>query len=398
VFLVLRLGAQLFQSRTVPPESEGVAETSRSVTFPGWEFQNVSLGLNYENRFFCTERDGYMSFTPNRIWHGGRYSVLCVLEIFFPAERVEKAFGMLCSLLRQSALNFPVSRDSVFFLILAVDSDVLPLVRSHSAFTEVPCLSSHDICSAFYKLDFGYTVFQARFRSADDRPFVTLNVLVTSTTQSDWNETWLRGFYYTPVGHYRFPGYYAAAFAYLVILPYRLRIFDYFDFFSRLDLDAPFRRDTPSSREDFFPLDKMVQKRAFLFGCFVKMDAPTVSQSVGKMTTSFLQTLDGHCGKSLRSHSIVTRLLRDERQAVPGIFQQLWLGYFSSPELKAFTEAWFNWPDGHRIHRWGDQQYYFRAHALFAINASQSIFTDLDMAGCTFYRSPSRRNATASKH
>jgi hypothetical protein len=37
--------------------------------------------------------------------------------------------------------------------------------------------------------------------------------------------------------------YYSAAFAYLVTLPSHLKLLDYFDFFSRLDLDAHFRRD-----------------------------------------------------------------------------------------------------------------------------------------------------------
>jgi hypothetical protein len=152
-----------------------------------------------------------------------------------------------------------------------------------------------------------------------------------------------------------FLGYYSAAFAYLVTLPYRLKLLDYFDFFSRLDLDAPFRRDTFTSKGDFFPVQVMVRRRAFIFGCFLKLDNPSVSMNVMNMTTLFLTTLGRECGRPLRSHSIVTGFLHNERQCILGIFQQFWLGYFSSPELKEFTSTWFAYPEGHQIHRWGDQ-------------------------------------------
>jgi hypothetical protein len=63
---------------------EAMVRRPRIVIFPGSNLTNVSLGLNYGEGFRCTERDGYMSFTPNRRWHNGRYSVLFVLAIFYP--------------------------------------------------------------------------------------------------------------------------------------------------------------------------------------------------------------------------------------------------------------------------------------------------------------------------
>jgi hypothetical protein len=241
-------------------------------------------------------------------------------------------------------------------------------------------------------------MFRARFSAITGEPTLNLTVLVTDVIQSHWNRSWLRQRHYTGIGQLPFSGYYSAAFAFLVTLPYRLKLLDYFDFFSRLDLDATFRRDTPSSLGDFFPVRKMIRRRAFLFGCFATCDDWRVSQNVMNMTTSFLERLNRECGKTLYSHSIVKGFLHDERQSIPGIFQQFWLGYFSSPELKKFTNAWFTYPEGYRIHRWGDQQYYFRAHALFAINTSETIVTDLDSAGCTYFRTlpydmriPSRR-------
>jgi hypothetical protein len=356
------------------------------VDFSDMRFRNVSLGLNYEERFFCTERDGFLSFTANRKWHSGKYSVLCVLAIFYPPEQIAKRFKMACTLLQRLTLTFSLCPCRLSFLIMAIDVDVLPLIRRHSEFTEMPCLSSPGICSAFGNLDFGYKVFRARFNSTITPAGVNLTVLVTSVTQSHWNETWLRQTHETGVGNYPFSGYYAAAFAYLITLPYRLRLFDYFDFFSRLDLDAPFRSDTPSARGDFFPVRKMVEKKAYLFGCFQRLDSYRVSTNVVNMTTGFFETLAGQCGKSLHSHSVVTGFLYSGRQCVPGIFQQFWLGYFSSPELRKYTNAWFAYPEGYQKHRWGDQQYYFRALALFVINASNKVIYDVNVAGCTFYR------------
>jgi hypothetical protein len=307
---------------------------------------------------------------------------------------------MAYKLLQRLTLTFSLCPCELSFLILAVDVDILPLVRRHPAFSEMPCLSSPDIGSTFRNLDFGYTVFRVGFDSTGAPDGVTLTVLVTSVIQSHWNKTWLRQMHETGIGNYPFSGYYAAAFAYLVTLPYRLRLFDYFDFFARLDLDAPFRRDTPSARGDFFPVRKMIEKRAYLFGCFQRLDSYRVSTNVANMTTAFLDTLSGECGKSLSSHSVVTGFLYSGRQCVPGIFQQFWLGYFSSPELRKYTSAWFTYPEGYKKHRWGDQQYYFRAHALFVINASKTLLYDVNVAGCTFYRgvpSPPTLNMTRKR-
>jgi hypothetical protein len=371
------------------PRMASMAGGPSDVIFPGIHLANVSLGLNYRDDFLCTEQDGYMSFTPNRQWHSGQYLVLCVLAIFYPPEEFQRRFDMACRVLRELSSEFSLSPDPVAFLILSIDADaLLPLVRAHSAFTEIPCQSSSEVCSAFLNLDYGYHVFQARFPSATNGVGNSLTVLVTNVVQSYWNATWLRAWHVTGgvEGGVLFNGYYAAVFAYLVTLPYRLRRLDYFDFFSRLDIDAPFRRGTPTAKDDFFPVSEMVRRRAFLFGCFVSLDDRRISVNVMNMTTLFLETLARECGKPLRSHSIVTGFLHNERQNIPGIFQQFWLGYFSCPELKQFTNTWFTYPNGYQIHRWGDQQYYFRAHSLFAINASRTIITNRNAAGCYYYR------------
>jgi hypothetical protein len=392
-FLILHFEWRTFEDQVVMVAllSESFKSPSRrspAVIFPGINFTNLSLGLNYDEGFFCTEQHGYMSFTPNREWHQGQYSVLCILTIFYPPEQLSTRFRMVCNILHRLSSAFTLSPGPVAFLILSIDVNVLPLVHAHSAFTEISCLSSSDVCSSFLNLDDGYHVFQTRFDSYVDDVGGNLTVFVTNVRQSEWNRTWLRQRHVTGGVENGVPflGYYSAAFAYLVTLPYRLKLLDYFDFFSRLDLDAPFQRDTPTSQGDFFPVRNMIERRAFLFGCFVRLDNPRVSVNIMNMTRLFLNRLKRQCTKPLRSHSRVIGFLYDERQCIPGIFQQFWLGFFSCPELKRFTNTWFAYPEGHRIYRWGDQQYYFRAYALFTINASRRIITNNDAAGCSYYR------------
>jgi hypothetical protein len=162
-----------------------------------------------------------------------------------------------------------------------------------------------------------------------------------------------------------FLAYYSATVAYLLTLSCWLKLCDYFDFFVRPDLEAPFRRDTATCHEDFLSVRKMIERRAFLFGCFVRLDDRHVSVTIMNMTRLFLKAMKRQWNKRPRSHSLVTGCLHNERQGVPGICQQFSLGLFSCPELRRFTGSWFAYPDGHRIHRWGDQQYYFRGHRLY---------------------------------
>jgi hypothetical protein len=154
--------------------------------------------------------------------------------------------SMACSVLERLALQFSLSPDPVAFLLLAVDLNLLRLVYAHQGFTELPCLSSSDICSKVLNLEYGYKVFSARFTSNAYDPGVNLTVLVTKAVQSYWSATWSRQYHITwgVTGGLPFPGHYSAVFAYWVTLPCGLKLFDYFDFFSKLDLDAPYRRDT----------------------------------------------------------------------------------------------------------------------------------------------------------
>jgi hypothetical protein len=86
----------------------------------------------------------------------------------------------------------------------------------------------------------------------------------------------------------------------------------------------------------------MIERRAFLFGCFVRLDNPPVSANIMNMTLLFLNTLKRQCSNLLRSHSLAIGFLHNERQRIPGIFQQFWLGFFSGAELRHLQNLGLN--------------------------------------------------------
>jgi hypothetical protein len=366
---------------------------SLSLRLPGQEVRfsqfvliNRSLGLNYEEEQICHTAHGFISFTPNRVWHSDAFSVLCVLSIFYPPEQTFGRFEMVCGLLARIAHCPSLCRGEVVFLVFGVGTDLFRFVSRRREFTPMTCLSTPQTCLWLTDLDFGYKVFSANFSSPNGvRLF---NVILTNARQSIWKDSWLRARHITPVGNLSFRGYYAAAFSYLISLPFRLRLLDYFDFFARLDLDADVRHEFRTIEHDLFPLSEMIARRAYLFGCRPSLDNPGVSVNVTLMTLSYLRSLERRCGGPQVSHSIAIGFLWSGRQAMPGLFQQFWLGFFSSPEVKGFTRYYLSFPGGYLVHRWGDQQYYFRTHALFGINASGTFIADRHPAGCRFAHNP----------
>jgi hypothetical protein len=336
----------------------------------------------------CHSSDPFLTFTPNREWHSPPYSVLVVLSIFYPPEERSVRFGYICELLRRLSQNRFESSDSVAFLVRSVDADLTAAIESRSEFSEAPCLSDPQICEHFQNLDYGYRVLNGVFSYDSGHPSRRFSVIYTNVHQTDYDPKWLREVHQTPIGNRTFPGYYSAACASFVVFSARFRILDYFDFYTKLDLDSPLEQNERLYYSEFFPMRQMAAKKAFVFGCKVMLDSAFISQNVFKMMRAFLAGLTNECGREIKSESLVKGYLRDQRQEIPGIFQQFWLGFFGSPEVKAFTESWFGFPEGHRIHRWGDQQWTFLVHALFAKNASQTLMIDLETAGCTWYRFP----------
>jgi hypothetical protein len=364
----------------------GSARRPNLVKFPGIHFMNVSLGLRFQVPSDCAFAGKSLAFTANRLWNFASLSVVVLLSIFYPPAEGGVRFSYACDLLRRVSQNHYDSEDRIVFLIRTVNAELRSIIASRSEFRIVPCLSHPHHCADFLNRDFRYLFLIGVFNYKSDHTSRRWNLLYTNVQQTDWTTSWLHQSHSTPVGNRTFPGFYAAACASFVVFPVRFRILDFFDYFAKLDLDAPLEPNDRLYYDEFFPIRRMAAHRSFLFGCKVMLDSESVSQSVFKMIRSYLDQLEIRCGRSIRSASLISGLLRDQRQEIPGIFQQFWLGFFASAEVEDFAQNWFAFGEGHRIHRWGDQQYSFIAHALFSANASRTLILDGGVAGCTWYR------------
>jgi hypothetical protein len=69
---------------------------------------------------------------------------------------------------------------------------------------------------------------------------------------------------------------------------------------------------------------------------------------------------------------------------IHGRFQEMWLGLYSSSEVGEFTTFWFEFANGWRLHRWGDQQYYFLVNALFSRDAQATLRAGRSDLVCTW--------------
>ena len=68
----------------------------------------------------------------------------------------------------------------------------------------------------------------------------------------------------------------------------------------------------------------------------------------------------------LYSPNFYNGFIKSETYVLPGAFTVMWLGLYSSLEVKSFAHAFVTYPQGIAQHRWGDQQFYLMTLALFS--------------------------------
>jgi hypothetical protein len=333
-----------------------------SLSLGRWVLQNKSLGLNYHFREnICFHENETLSFRPNRHWNQTSYTVLLEFFAFYPPDAMNRYFAEFVSRLKRLSPWLLAAWEVVVPCLVAVDYDLLPRFHAHPNFTFVDC--TRDVrCSKLVGLDRTYSLFLYGSKQ--------LPVLYAYLTQTDCTISWLAG-RYRIAGGGAFGGYYAHSFALIISLPYRIRLFDFFDFFVRFDFDI-YVPDCPF-QTSLFATQEMVSRSMFASGCGHGRDAWWVSQNVFKMTDLYMDNLGKSCGRKFRIPSRENGWLTHESQAIPGRFQEMWLGLYSSPEVGLFSMAWYDFPGGWRKYRWGDQQYYFLVNALYSRNARLTL-------------------------
>jgi len=328
--------------------------------------KNMSLGLNYHvNNGSCFHEGDSFSFRPNRLWHGGEYQVMLEFFVFYASGRMFGFAAKFADAMLRLAPWFHACPDPVIPVLVAVDTDLVDFFRRHELFNSSAALEFPGDESRYEIFLFGplkIPIIYAFIRQ-NTKDVAWLNRV---HRQADCNDFLMT-----------FPGYYALTFALILVLPYRMRIFDFFDFFIRLDFDVY----VPScdGYGCLFATREMADRHFYASGCQVNYDHHCVAINVFKMTFAHLEKKRDQCQLPLRVPSLENGVLHSETLNFPGRFQQFWLGLYSSPEVGEFTWHYYNWERGWQYYRWGDQQYYFLVNALFSINANQTMRVHYDL-------------------
>lgn len=344
-----------------------------SLNFGAFRLDNVSQGHNYRSVDCSAFQRGFLNFTANRVWRAGPCSVVHIVLLMYPSSWMGRVFGDFVTWLRDFSRNPCDSACRSVFLVLTSENVSKWIARD-------PCFAPETV--DWSHLDYGYELFWYRARSR--LPFVFSAVPLTQFFSRDF----LEGNYVTPDGLLKFRGYYAACFGLFTVLPGMLRFLDFFDFWSRMDIDFRPRGIPGFERETLWPMGQMVEKRAYLFGCRQDLDHPTVAHNVFRFVGYWASRQSKACKVMgpFRIASVENSFLVSEQQKVPGALHISWLGLFSSPEVISFARSYFEFEDGFRRWRWGDQQFMFLVNALFAENAPNRTIFDSRVPQCRHHQ------------
>ncbi|OHT13845.1 hypothetical protein TRFO_15847 [Tritrichomonas foetus] len=320
-------------------------------------FHNLSLGKNYED--FTCRNESFLHFTPNRKVYD-KAKVIYNLMVFYPESKMEQTLDRAKYFIKQISEKYTPTLTDSCFLLITVNYTVRNLSQTfdRELFTK----------ESIHRLDYGYRFFQQK------------NILIfqTSIQQNLFSREFLESRHFTQVRHYPFTAHYAACFGILVYLPFMLQIYDYFDYFGRVDIDF----DRFNLNYSIFPDHIISQnKDIHLIGCYHRLDCDFVSINVYKMIFEYLISIGKKCNNTLyHSENFFNGYIHSETQSIPGAFQLIWLGLYSSPEIRSYAKFFVSYKDGIPKNRWGDQQFYFMAFAMFS--SKEHIRYDRNLLFC----------------
>lgn len=351
-----------------------VVNAGRAVLdFGQFKLMNISLGYNYRTGQNCYTTRQSLSYVPNRIWHDGSYCVLHPSMVWYTSKRLKGELRAFVDFLGRMAMNDYEEFDHHVWLLVAKASEVKLVYDDVSSYKEVESRPWEEL---FSTLDSGYRLMW--YQGAKKRiPF-----MLTGVDTGNFNDWWLNTLNRTPDQKNKWFGNYAGALNTLVTLPSTLRIFDFFDFWGKSDVD--FDTKDPRTREhgDLFPVRRMVEQKKVVFGCYCSLDSDTVTKNLFHMASTYINNMEYYCNKTVRINSLKSGFLFSPMQQFPGAMVLGWLGLFSSAEVKSFTKYYYEYPYGFRLWRWGDQQYVFLTSAMFSMDAETDILIDHTVPVC----------------
>lgn len=183
----------------------------------------------------------------------------------------------------------------------------------------------------------------------------TIDIFYTNTEFSKFNESFFNKILFTTINNYSFSPYYAAGTNYYSYIPSHLSLFDFFDFFIKLDHDLTnVFKNTPIYES--FPLKKMIEdNKYFFFGCSFMEDAHYITHNLYKTFFMFSLRQKNKCKYTILPTNLYNY---DESIMARGAVNICWLGFYSMLEIRYFSEEYLSAPYGLYENRWGDQQFF----------------------------------------
>ena len=219
----------------------------------------------------------------------------------------------------------------------------------------------------------------------------TIDVFYTNTLFSKFNNTFLNKRYYTSVSNYSFRGYYAAGTNYYAYAPSHIAIFDFFDFFIKFDMDLIKKLKNKPFQEPF-PLKRMIaNNNYFFFACRFFHDARFVTTNLYKTFLLFSLKQKKKCDYTVLPINLYKY---EETISAQGAVNIGWLGFYTTTQIRFFSEEYISASYGLYTNRWGDQQFFIPT--LYGFNYNNYSYFSKNTYLCSWMKG-SRKNITVKE-
>lgn len=178
---------------------------------------NLSLSYLHTNPYICSKSNSLnLPFHANRKWN--KYPNFIVVTLYFyPAENKYYRYIKFLE-------SFASSNYGKVLLLVSFNISLYKMIISTKYISEIN--RNNKIFRHFHHLDMGYTIFKYKRETSFCYLFYT-NIL-----QNYFSKKFINSNHHTKNNkNYAFSGYYAAGTNLYSVIPFLLKIFDYFDYY-----------------------------------------------------------------------------------------------------------------------------------------------------------------------
>lgn len=313
---------------------------------PSIHLYNRSLGLN---NLKCVKRKKFIFYHNNRKYSSSKVAILPIL-LWYSDNILERAFFHAVELVKSLC---SIKNSMILYTILTIDIDISHLFNGINFITNQNC-TKYKLCNYFLNLDFTYKLY-------DIGDKYKCSLLYGCIKQNIFPLNFTKKSILTPYNECIFSGRYAAAVNLYPALPFLLKVFDYFDYIIKYDID-----NKVSNISLDFNLVDVIENKYNLVGCNLVNDNKILSTNVFKMIFMYLSYLSNKCNQSIFGRGFSQNMIENENVVLHGRLTIIWLGFYSSPEVRDFVNYYLSYKEGIYKYRWGDQQFYLNALLLFS--------------------------------